>query len=155
MAEQKIILETNFTDPYENDPRLKFLLVDELHNGIHFSYISKWQDSTGVEGGTETYFDFEKALKKFIKRVAEERKQGCNHKNLKIIGPNLTNDFSSQKTGIKTNSNQSISDLIDQNRRLENIESTINILCKVVNKILDSIVNFWDIFKSLFSKGEK
>jgi len=88
MQNQKIILETNFTDPYENDPQLKFLLVDELHHGIHFSFISKWKDNTGIEGGVETYFDFEKALKKFIQRVDKERKQGINHKNLKIIAPN-------------------------------------------------------------------
>jgi hypothetical protein len=85
--EQKIILQTNFTVKYQSEPQLKFLLVDELHDGTHFSYISKWRDSTGIEGGTETYWDFEKALEKFIKRVKKERKEGFNHKNLKILSP--------------------------------------------------------------------
>lgn len=85
--EHKLILETNYTDPYENEPRMKFMLVDELHKGVHFSYISKWRDNSGVEGGVQTYWDFEKALKKFIQWVNKERKSGCNHKNLKILSP--------------------------------------------------------------------
>jgi hypothetical protein len=125
MQNQKIILETNFTDPYENDPQLKFLLVDELHHGIHFSFISKWKDNTGIEGGVETYFDFEKALKKFIQRVDKERKQGINHKNLKIIAPNqfeILDTIKENNIGIESNSKQFINGLIGLKERVDRLE---------------------------------
>ena len=85
--EQKSILETTYSDPYENEPRKKFMLMDELHNGTHFCFISKWRDMDG----TETFWDLEKALKQFLKRVARERK--ClNYKNMKIQFPTTTTE---------------------------------------------------------------
>lgn len=84
MIEVKIILQTNWTDRYQQEPIFKYVLKVELHDGKIFSYLYNAIDEHNTGWNTQTFFDFEKALKFYMKRIAEYRKTRLECKLLKI-----------------------------------------------------------------------
>jgi hypothetical protein len=85
---QKILLETNWTEHYEREPIFKYVLKAELNDdGTVFSILYNEIDDQGIGWGTKTFFDFEKALKFYLKRIATLRKGSFQKQKLKILVP--------------------------------------------------------------------
>jgi hypothetical protein len=92
--EQRILLETNWTEHYEQEPIFKYVLKAELNDdGTVFSILYNEIDDHGTGWGTKTFFDFEKALKFYLKRIAQLRKETIQKRTLKILVPNCAWGF--------------------------------------------------------------
>ena len=79
----QIILETNFTEKYQAEPTHKHV----LHRDNLFFLYNQFDDH-GCGWQTRSFTDLEKALKFFLKRIAEDRKT-LTGKNLKIVCPQV------------------------------------------------------------------
>lgn len=81
-----IILETNYTEKFQEEPTHKHVLKMDgnfiIYNQIDNSNIG-WQTRSflNMDNG------FEKALKFFLKKIAEDRKTNFTAKNLQILTP--------------------------------------------------------------------